>query len=45
MCSSDLANWAAGKSEGIITMEDIEQHLTTGMDKVRALLEVVLPNV
>lgn len=40
-----VANWAAGKSEGIITMEEIEHHLVSGMDKVRRLLESVLPEM
>lgn len=44
-CCAVVANWAAGKGEGIITMEEIEQHLISGMDKVRSLLGAVLPNV
>jgi 5'-methylthioinosine phosphorylase len=39
---SVVANWAAGKGEGVITMEDIERHLKSGMDSVRLLLERVL---
>ena len=38
-----VANWAAGKGEGIITMEVIEENLKIGMDKVRLLLEKALP--
>lgn len=37
-----IANWAAGKGDGVITMEDIDRHLKTGMDQVRSLLEHIL---
>lgn len=37
-----VANWAAGCSEGEITMEEIEHNLKDGMDRVRSLLEQVL---
>lgn len=40
-----VANWAAGKGEGEITMEEIEEHLIEGMEKVRALLERVVPGL
>lgn len=33
-----VANWAAGKSPGEITMEAIQQQLVIGMDQVRRLL-------
>ncbi len=33
-----VANRAAGRGEGIITMEEIERHLTTGMDQVKKLV-------
>lgn len=33
-----VANWAAGKSEGEITLTEIEQHLKRGMAKVTTLL-------
>lgn len=36
---SVVANWAAGKSEGEITMEEIERHLENGMSKVLTLLK------
>jgi 5'-methylthioinosine phosphorylase len=36
-----VANWAAGKSEGEITMEAIQRQLVTGMDKVKHLLRRV----
>ena len=40
---SVVANWAAGKAgDEIITMEEIEQTLKEGMDKVRAVLEQVV---
>lgn len=38
-----VANWAAGKGEGVITMNVIEENLKNGMDKVRLLLEKALP--
>jgi 5'-methylthioinosine phosphorylase len=37
-----VANWAAGKGEGVITMEEIDRHLKSGMDQVRLLLEHTL---
>ncbi|MDH5435564.1 MAG: S-methyl-5'-thioinosine phosphorylase [Gammaproteobacteria bacterium] len=40
-----IANKAAGKAEGIITMEEIESCLTAGMEKVRTLLETVIPEL
>ena len=33
-----VANWAAGKSEGEITMAEIEHHLKNGMSKLELLL-------
>ncbi|MCD2449669.1 S-methyl-5'-thioinosine phosphorylase [Methylicorpusculum oleiharenae] len=36
---SVVANWAAGKSEGEITMAEIEQHLHHGMAKTAKLLK------
>jgi 5'-methylthioadenosine phosphorylase/5'-methylthioinosine phosphorylase len=38
-----VANLAAGRHEGEITMEEIEQHLAEGMQNVRTLLEHVIP--
>ncbi|MES9872690.1 MAG: S-methyl-5'-thioinosine phosphorylase [Candidatus Sedimenticola sp. 6PFRAG7] len=35
---SVVANWAAGRSEGPIIMEEIEKHLIGGMERVRGLL-------
>ena len=40
-----VANLAAGKGEEELTMEMIEHHLTSGMEKVRALLEVVIADL
>ena len=40
-----VANWAAGKTDGIITMDAIEENLKTGMDRVRLLLEKALPRL
>lgn len=33
-----IANWAAGKAEGKITMDAIQRQLVNGMDKVKVLL-------
>lgn len=38
-----VANMAAGRGEGEITMAEIEAHLKTGMEEVRRLLEAVVP--
>jgi 5'-methylthioadenosine phosphorylase/5'-methylthioinosine phosphorylase len=35
-----VANWAAGKAEGEITMTEIEQHLAKGMENAMVLLSV-----
>lgn len=40
-----VANKAAGRAEGKITMEEIEACLIDGMDKVRTLLETVIPTL
>jgi 5'-deoxy-5'-methylthioadenosine phosphorylase len=40
-----VANWAAGKGEGTITMGEIEKHLKGGMEKVRTLIERVMPSL
>jgi len=37
-----VANWAAGKSGGEITMEDIQHQLIGGMEKVKILLREVV---
>jgi len=37
-----VANWAAGRGAGVISMEDIETCLVDGMAKVRRLLETVI---
>ncbi len=38
-----VANAAAGRGEGEISMEEIEANLTRGMERVRGLLEKVIP--
>jgi 5'-deoxy-5'-methylthioadenosine phosphorylase len=38
-CCSVVANWAAGKHEGIITMEEIEENLKGGIQQLGDLLE------
>ena len=40
---SVIANPAAGKAEGVISLTSIEKTLESGMEKVRALLEHVIP--
>ncbi|MCB1753042.1 MAG: S-methyl-5'-thioinosine phosphorylase [Gammaproteobacteria bacterium] len=37
-CCAVVANWAAGRSDGPITMSKIEEHLTEGMKKVYKIL-------
>lgn len=39
---SVVANWAAGKTEGEITMAEIEQHLHVGMANVAAVLKAFI---
>jgi purine nucleoside phosphorylase len=44
LCYAGLAlsvNWAAGKSDGPITMAEIEHHLEQGMAQVRKVLAAV----
>jgi len=38
-----IANWAAGRGTGPISMADIETSLVSGMAKVRSLLETAIP--
>ena len=38
-----IANWAAGKSDDIITMDIIDKNLQTGITSVCDLLEAVIP--
>ena len=38
-----VVNKAAGRGEGPITMQEIEQTVNQGMEKVRLLLENVVP--
>jgi 5'-methylthioinosine phosphorylase len=42
---SVVANWAAGKSNKPITMQDIEKHMKQGMSKVYALFEKLGANL
>ncbi len=44
-CCAVVANMAAGRGAGEITMEEIEHHLLDGMAKVRQLLEEVVPHL
>jgi len=40
-----VVNWAAGKSERPITLQDIEHNLNEGMLNVRAVLEQAIPEI
>lgn len=40
-----VANWGAGRGEGEISMEAIEHNLKAGMDRLRSLLEQVIPMI
>lgn len=42
-CVALVVNRAAGRGEGEITMQEIEQNLKSGMDQVRLLLEYTIP--
>ena len=42
---SVIANWAAGKSEGEITMEEIERHLHKGMANTAEILKVFVSQI
>jgi len=44
-CIAMVVNPAAGKSDEIISLEEIKHYLASGMGKVRALLEAVIPEV
>ncbi|MDD5633044.1 MAG: S-methyl-5'-thioinosine phosphorylase, partial [Methylococcales bacterium] len=39
---SVVANWGAGKTDGEITMEEIEQHLRVGMANIMKLLKIII---
>ncbi|MGJ0486758.1 MAG: S-methyl-5'-thioinosine phosphorylase [Methylomicrobium sp.] len=41
-CLAVVANWAAGKTEGEITMAEIEQHLHKGMANAAEILKVFI---
>jgi len=41
-CCAVSANWAAGKSDQEITMEEIEENLKSGMESVKTLLYALL---
>jgi 5'-methylthioinosine phosphorylase len=40
-----VANWAAGRAPGTISMKDIDRNLKSGMEKVKTLLAAILPNM
>ena len=44
-CCAVVANWAAGRGEGEISMEEIQTNVSTGMQAVKRLLEAVIPMI
>jgi 5'-deoxy-5'-methylthioadenosine phosphorylase len=42
-CCAVIANWAAGRGTGPISMQEIETNLVSGMARVRRLLETAIP--
>jgi 5'-deoxy-5'-methylthioadenosine phosphorylase len=44
-CCAVVANHAAGRGDGPISMQDIEIHLNKGMENVRILLEAAIPKL
>lgn len=40
-----VANWAAGRAPGLISMKEIDRNLKSGMEKVKILLAAILPNL
>ena len=38
-----VANWAAGRGDGTITMEAIDRHIKAGMQQVYTLVEKLMP--
>ncbi|GAB6068354.1 S-methyl-5'-thioinosine phosphorylase [Methylothermus subterraneus] len=44
-CLALVVNWAAGKTAGIVTLAEIEQHLREGMKKVRKVLKAFLSDL
>jgi len=43
-CCAVIANRAAGRGEGEITLEDIEQNLLSGMQKLEKMMNMILPS-
>jgi purine nucleoside phosphorylase len=44
-CCSVVANWAAGRGIGPITMQEIEKNLSVGMQGVMALLSSLVADI
>ena len=44
-CCAVVANWAAGRGDGPITMSEIEHNLEGGLDSVRKLLSCLVPRL
>ncbi|GAB4348448.1 MAG: S-methyl-5'-thioinosine phosphorylase [Gammaproteobacteria bacterium] len=40
-----VANWAAGRAPGTISMEEIDRNLKSGMERVKTLLAAILPRL
>jgi len=43
-CCAVIANRAAGRGEGEITLGEIEQNILSGMQKIEKMLEMILPS-
>ena len=41
-CCALVVNWAAGKTDALITMEQIQQHVDNAQDQVKRLLETLI---
>lgn len=44
-CCAVVANWAAGKGEGAISMKEIEQHIGQGMEQIISLIEALVESL
>jgi len=45
VCLALVVNWAAGKTEQVITMADIEAAIDEGMSGVRRILEISMAHL
>lgn len=44
-CCAVVANWAAGKGDGPISMKEIEEHIGRGMEQIIALIEALVESL